>query len=125
MIIIKNTCELNENELIACNELIKQSFTSSRINTYEKTLLYYSDNIIVGFLGISDDNYLNQLCVDTNHREKGYATKLLNKAFDILNCTIYLFVDKNKSNTYFLTSFYKKHGFIIEYQNKEEIKMYK
>lgn len=125
MIIIKNKCELNENELIACNELIKQNFTSSRINTYEKTLLYYSDNIIVGFLGISHDNYLNQLCISRNHRKKGYATKLLNKAFDILNGTIYLFVDKNKSNTSFLTSFYKKNGFIIEYQNKDEIKMYK
>lgn len=125
MIIIKNIVDIDEYELIKCNNLIKNNFISSRINTYEKAILYYSDNIIVGFLGISHDNYLNQLCVDTNHREKGYATKLLNKAFDILNGTIYLFVDKNKSNTSFLTSFYKKHGFIIEYQNKEEIKMYK
>ena len=125
MIIIKNKCELNENELIACNELIKQNFTSSRINTYEKTLLYYSDNIIVGFLGISHDNYLNQLCIDNNYRNRGYATKLIKMATDILKGTIYLFVDKNKENTDLLLTFYEKQGFILEYDNEAEYKMFK
>ena len=125
MIIIKNTCELNENELIACNELIKQNFTSSRINTYEKTILYYSDSIIVGFLGISHDNYLNQLCIDNNYRNRGYATKLIKMATDILKGTIYLFVDKNKENTDLLLTFYEKQGFILEYDNEAEYKMFK
>ena len=125
MIIIKNIVDIDEYELIKCNNLIKNNFISSRINTYEKAILYYSDNIIVGFLGISHDNYLNQLCIDNNYRNRGYAKKLIKMATDILKGTIYLFVDKNKSNTSFLTSFYKKNGFIIEYQNKDEIKMYK
>ena len=125
MIIIKNIVDINEYELNECNNLIMKNFTSNRIDTYEKVLLYYSDTTIVGFLGISHDNYLNQLCVDTNYRNKGYANKLLDKASDILTDIIYLFVDKNKDNTDFLLTFYEKHGFIIEYGNEDEYKMFK
>ena len=106
MIIIKNIVDIDEYELIECNNLIKNTFISSRINTYERAILYYSDDIIVGFLGISHDNYLNQLCIDNNHRNRGYATKLIKMATDILKGTIYLFVDKNKGNTDFLLKKY-------------------
>ena len=112
-------------KLIKCNNLIKNNFISSRINTYEKAILYYSDNIIVGFLGISHDNYLNQLCIDNNYRNRGYATKLIKMATDILKGTIYLFVDKNKENTDLLLTFYEKQGFIVEYDNEAEYKMFK
>ena len=125
MIIIKNIVDIDEYELIKCNNLIKNNFISSRINTYEKAILYYSDNIIVGFLGISHDNYLNQLCIDNNYRNRGYATKLIKMATDILKDTIYLFVDKNKGNTDFLLTFYEKQGFIVEYDNEDEYKMFK
>jgi ribosomal protein S18 acetylase RimI-like enzyme len=125
MIIIKKIIDLNKFELIKCNSLIKQHFTYNRINTYESALLYKVKNNIVGFLGISHDNYLNQLCVDYNYRNRGYAIKLLSTACDILVDTVYLFVDKNKYNTEQLVKFYKKNGFEIEYENDVEYKMFK
>jgi len=125
MIIIKKIIDLNKYELIKCNTLITQHFVSNRINSYESALLYKVKNNIVGFLGISHDNYLNQLCVDINYRNRGYATKLLNTACDILADTVYLFVDKNKYNTEILVNFYKKNGFEIEYENDVEYKMFK
>ena len=125
MIIIKKIIDLNKFELIKCNSLITQHFASNRINTYESALLYKVKNNIVGFLGISHDNYLNQLCVDFNYRNRGYATKLLSTACDILVDTVYLFVDKNKYNTELLVNFYKKNGFEIEYENDVEYKMFK
>ena len=125
MIIIKNVVNLNKYELNKCNNFITQNFTCNRINTYDTILLYKFNNNIIGFLGISKDNYLNQLCVDINHRNKGYAKKLIKMAIDILKGTIYLFVDKNKENTDFLVIFYEKQGFIIEYDNEDEYKMFK
>jgi ribosomal protein S18 acetylase RimI-like enzyme len=125
MIIIKKIIDLNKFELIKCNTLITQHFACNRINTYELALLYKVKNNIVGFLGISNDNYLNQLCVDFNYRNKGYATKLLSTACDILVDTVYLFVDKNKYNTELLVNFYKKNGFEIDYENDVEYKMFK
>jgi ribosomal protein S18 acetylase RimI-like enzyme len=125
MIIIKKIIDLNNFELIKCNSLITQCFSFNRINTYELALLYKVKNNIVGFLGISHDNYLNQLCVDFNYRNRGYATKLLSTACDILVDTVYLFVDKNKYNTELLVNFYKKNGFEIEYENDVEYKMFK
>jgi ribosomal protein S18 acetylase RimI-like enzyme len=125
MIIIKKIIDLNNFELIKCNILITQCFVFNRINTYELALLYKVKNNIVGFLGISHDNYLNQLCVDFNYRNRGYATKLLSTACDILVDTVYLFVDKNKYNTELLVNFYKKNGFEIDYENDVEYKMFK
>ena len=125
MIIIKKIIDLNKFELIKCNSLITQNFASNRINTYESALLYKVNNNIVGFLGISNDNYLNQLCVDFNYRNRGYATKLLSTTCDVMTDTIFLFVDKNKYNTERLVNFYKKNGFEIEYENDVEYKMFK
>ena len=53
----------------------------------------------------------------------GIATGLINKSKEILQDTIYLFVDKNKSNTEYLVKFYEKNDFIIEYENDIEFKM--
>jgi len=125
MIIIKKIIDLTKFELIKCNSLIAQNFASNRINTYESALLYKVKNNIVGFLGISHDNYLNQLCVDFNYRNRGYATKLLSTACDILVDVVYLFVDKNKYTTEKLVNFYKKNGFLIKYENDIEYKLFK
>tara|TARA_B100001758_G_C17782596_1_gene290630 strand:- start:89 stop:466 length:378 start_codon:yes stop_codon:yes gene_type:complete len=125
MIIIKKIIDLNRFELIKCNTLIMENFSYNRIDTYETVLLYKVKNNIIGFLGISYDNYLNQLCVDFNYRNKGYATKLLNTACDILSSPVYLYVDKYKYNTELLVEFYKKNGFAIEYENDVEYKMLK
>tara|TARA_B100000795_G_scaffold270051_1_gene262243 strand:- start:24610 stop:24987 length:378 start_codon:yes stop_codon:yes gene_type:complete len=125
MIIVKYIKDLTNCELNRCNKLIIQNFTENRINTYEKAILYKINNKIFGFLGISNDNYLNQLCVDVKFRNKGIATKLLDKARYILDNNIFLFVDKNKENTDFLVIFYEKQGFIIEYDNEDEYKMFK
>lgn len=125
MIIVKYINDLTNYEMNRCNKLITQNFTNNRINTYKKAILYKINNDIIGFLGISHDNYLNQLCVDIKYRNKGIATNMLNEARDILDDKIFLFIDKNKYNTEVLLKFYKKNGFFIEYENDIEYKMWK
>ena len=118
---IINTCDINEDELKKCIILINNNFKSNRISEYYKLILYKKDNKIIGFIGIND-NYLNQLCVDINYRNKGIATLLLSVARQHLKGTIYLFVDKN-GNEDKLIKFYIKNGYSIEYENNEEYKL--
>jgi len=63
--------------------------------------------------------------VDVKYRNKGIATDMLNEARNILDDKIFLFIDKNKYNTEVLLKFYKKNGFLIEYENDVEYKMWK
>lgn len=118
---IINTCDINEDELKKCIILINNNFKSNRISEYYKLILYKKNNKIIGFIGIND-NYLNQLCVDINYRNKGIATLLLSVARQHLKGTIYLFVDKN-GNEDKLIKFYIKNGYSIEYENNEEYKL--
>jgi ribosomal protein S18 acetylase RimI-like enzyme len=118
---IINTCDINEDELKKCIILINNNFKSNRISEYYKLILYKKNNKIIGFIGINN-NYLNQLCVDINYRNKGIATLLLSVARQHLKGTIYLFVDKN-GNEDKLIKFYIKNGYSIEYENNEEYKL--
>jgi len=122
MIVYKLVKDLTDDEIFRCIKLLNSNFKENRLNTYSSIIYYIIGSNIIGFVGISD-NYLNQLCVNSNYRNKGIATNLINKSKEILQDTIYLFVDKNKSNTEYLVKFYEKNDFIIEYENDIEIKM--
>lgn len=124
MIIEKLVDNLSWKEHIEINNFILNNFDNSRLDTYDKVIIYKENDYLIGFLGISN-NYLNQLCVKKEYRCKGIATTLLKYARKILIGIIYLFIDKNKLNTDYLVNFYKKNGFIIEYENNEEYKMFK
>jgi ribosomal protein S18 acetylase RimI-like enzyme len=122
MIIYKLIKDLTEDEIFRCIKLLNSNFKKNRFNTYNSIIYYIIGSDIIGFVGISD-NYLNQLCVNSNYRNRGIATGLINKSKEILQDTIHLFVDKNKSNTEYLVKFYEKNDFIIEYENDIEFKM--
>lgn len=122
MIVYKLIKDLTEDEIFRCIKLINSNFKKNRFNTYSSIIYYIIGTNIIGFVGISD-NYLNQLCVNINYRNRGIATGLINKSKEILQDTIHLFVDKNKSNTEYLVKFYEKNDFIIEYENDIEFKM--
>jgi len=122
MIIHKLIKELNEDEILRCIKLLNLNFKINRFNTYTSVIYYLIGNDIIGFVGISN-NYLNQLCVNINYRNRGIATKLINKSKEILENSIHLFVYKNKPNSDYLIEFYKKNNFIIEYENDIEVKM--
>lgn len=122
MIVYKLIKDLTEDEIFRCIKLLNSNFKKNRFNTYSSIIYYIIGSNIIGFVGISD-NYLNQLCVNINYRNRGIATGLINKSKEILQDTIHLFVDKNKSNTEYLVNFYEKNDFIIEYENDIEFKM--
>jgi ribosomal protein S18 acetylase RimI-like enzyme len=122
MIIYKLIKDLTEDEIFRCIKLLNSNFKKNRFNTYNSIIYYIIGSDIIGFVGISD-NYLNQLCVNSNYRNRGIATGLINKSKEILQDTIHLFVDKNKSNTEYLIKFYENNDFIIEYENDIEFKM--
>jgi ribosomal protein S18 acetylase RimI-like enzyme len=122
MIVYKLIKDLTEHEIFRCIKLLNSNFKKNRFNTYNSIIYYIIGSDIIGFVGISD-NYLNQLCVNSNYRNRGIATGLINKSKEILQDTIHLFVDKNKSNTEYLIKFYENNDFIIEYENDIEFKM--
>ena len=115
--------DLNEDEIFRCIRLINANFKNNRFNTYSSVIYYVIGSDIIGFIGIND-NYLNQICTNVNYRNRGIASKMICKAKEELGAEpIYLFVDKNKSTTEYLVNFYKKHEFIIEYENDVEYKL--
>ena len=122
MIVYKLIKDLTEDEIFRCIKLLNSNFKKNRFNTYSSIIYYIIGSNIIGFVGISD-NHLNQLCVNINYRNRGIATGIINKSKEILQDTIHLFVDKNKSNTEYLVKFYEKNDFIIEYENDIEFKM--
>ena len=122
MIVYKLIKDLTEDEIFRCIKLLNSNFKKIRFNTYSSIIYYIIGSNIIGFVGISD-NHLNQLCVNINYRNRGIATGIINKSKEILQDTIHLFVDKNKSNTEYLVKFYEKNDFIIEYENDIEFKM--
>ena len=122
MIVYKLVKDLNDDEIFRCIRLINSNFKKNRFNTYSSVIYYVIGSDIIGFIGISD-NYLNQVCVNINYRNRGIATNLINKSKEVLEKPLHLFVDKNKYNTDYLIEFYKKNNFIIEYENDIEVKM--
>jgi ribosomal protein S18 acetylase RimI-like enzyme len=123
MIVYKLVKDLNEDEIFRCIRLINSNFKKNRFYTYTSVIYYIIGSDIIGFLGISD-NYLNQICVNINYRNRGIASKLISRAKEELGDEpIYLFVDKNKSTTDYLVNFYKKYDFVIDVENDIEYKM--
>jgi ribosomal protein S18 acetylase RimI-like enzyme len=123
MIVYKLVKDLNEDEIFRCIRLINSNFKKNRFYTYTSVIYYIIGCDIIGFLGISD-NYLNQICVNINYRNRGIASKLISRAKEELgDKSIYLFVDKNKSTTDYLVNFYKKYDFVIDVENDIEYKM--
>ena len=123
MIVYKLVKDLNEDEIFRCIRLINSNFKKNRFYTYTSVIYYIIGCDIIGFLGISD-NYLNQICVNINYRNRGIASKLISRAKEELGDeSIYLFVDKNKSTTDYLVNFYKKYDFVIDVENDIEYKM--
>lgn len=123
MIVYKLVRDLSEDEIFRCIRLINVNFKKNRFNTYSSVIYYVIGSDIIGFIGIND-NYLNQICTNVNYRNRGIASKMISCAKDELaNEPIYLFVDKNKSTAEYLVNFYKKQGFVIEYENDIENKM--
>jgi ribosomal protein S18 acetylase RimI-like enzyme len=123
MIVYKLVKDLNEHEIFRCIRLINANFKKNRFYTYTSVIYYIIGSDIIGFLGISD-NYLNQICVNINYRNRGIASKMISRAKEELGTEpIYLFVDKNKSTTDYLVNFYKKYEFVIDFENDIEYKM--
>ncbi len=122
MILYKLVKDLNDDEIFRCIRLINSNFKKNRFNTYSSVIYYIIGSDIIGFIGISD-NYLNQVCVNINYRNRGIASQLLQKSKEILQESIYLFIDKHKSNTDYLVNFYIKNGFLIDLENDLEYKM--
>ena len=123
MIVYKLVKDLNEDEIFRCIRLINSNFKKNRFYTYTSVIYYIIGSDIIGFLGISD-NYLNQICVNINYRNRGIASKMISRAKEELGDeSIYLFVDKNKSTTDYLVNFYKKYDFVIDVENDIEYKM--
>lgn len=122
MIVYKLIKDLSEDELFRCIKLINSNFRTNRFNSYTSVIYYIIGSDIIGFVGISD-NYLNQLCVNPNYRNRGIATHIINKSIEVLEKPLHLFVDKNKFITGYLIKFYKNKGFEIEYENDIEYKL--
>ncbi len=123
MIVYKLVKDLNEHEIFRCIRLINANFKKNRFYTYTSVIYYIIGSDIIGFLGISD-NYLNQICVNINYRNRGIASKMISREkVELGTETIYLFVDKNKSTTDYLVNFYKKYEFVIDFENDIEYKM--
>lgn len=123
MIVIKTKAELTCDEIAKCNKLIIDNFGNSRFDTYSRVIYYIIENKIIGFVGISD-NYLNQLCTDSNYRNRGIASDIIESARDLLGGTIYLFINKDNKDAPTLLKFYTKRNFNIEYENEVEYIMY-
>ena len=122
MISHKIISNLDNKQIIQCNDLINKSFKTNRFKDYKYAVIYTENNMIIGFVGIYD-NLLNQLCTSLEYRKKGIATKIIDTCKQILNLPIYLYIDKLKENTEYLLNFYKKNNFTIDEENEYEYKM--
>lgn len=69
---------------------------------------YEQDNVIIGFIGVSEDN-LEMLFIDNKHRGSGVGKALISYAIEKLHITK---VDVNEQNTQ-AVGFYKNIGFEV------------
>jgi|TARA_B110000093_G_scaffold154514_1_gene170874 hypothetical protein len=122
MITHKLINNLNNKQIIQCNDLINKSFKTNRFNDYKYAVIYIENDKIIGFVGIYN-NLLNQLCTSLEYRNQRIASNILDICKKILNLPIYLYIDKLKENTRHLLNFYTKNNFIIDNENEHEYKM--
>ena len=122
MISYKNIKDMNNIDVIQCNNLINNSFKNNRFEKYENAVIYTKNKEIIAFVGIYD-NLLNQLCTSYEYRKQGIATKIINMCKKYMSAPIYLYIDKHNENTEMLLNFYIKNSFYIDIENEIEYKM--
>jgi len=130
MIVRKKLVELDVEEKEKINYLILSCFSNSRLDTYDEIIYYRIDDYIIGFIGLNINvninfSFINQLCVNSNYRNKGIATMLLKYIEDSLSTNLILYVDKNKNDTDNLYNFYLRRGYEDLDKTKIEYKMIK
>jgi ribosomal protein S18 acetylase RimI-like enzyme len=130
MIVRKKLVELDVEEKEKINYLILSCFSNSRLDTYDEIIYYRIDDYIIGFIGLNINvninfSFINQLCVNSNYRNKGIATMLLKYVEDSLSTNLILYVDKNKNDTDNLYNFYLRRGYEDLDKTKIEYKMIK
>lgn len=114
MIVRKKILELKVEEKEKINNLILLCFTNSRLETYDEIIYYQIEDNIIGFFGLQiyiNFSIINQLCVNSNYRNKGIASILLKYIEDNIRTDLILYIDKNKENTEKLYNFYVNRGY--------------
>ena len=115
---INPVMQIWKNENIKAHKFISKEYWKNNYN-YVKGILpnaeiyvYVLKENIVGFIGINE-NYIEEIFIDTNNQCKGIGTSLLNKVKenrDNLTLSVY----KKNINA---INFYKKNDFIITSEN--------
>jgi len=122
MIVRKKLVELEIEEKEKINYLILSCFSNSRLESYDEIIYYLLEDNVIGFIGLDigiNFTFINQVCVNSNYRNKGIASMLLKYVEDNLTTTLILYVDKNKNNTEILYNFYLNRGYSGEENNIE------
>ena len=133
MININNFSEINEELELKLKNFILLYFSESRLYTYEIIIYILDDNSneIIGFTGLNIYNntiLINQLCVNTQKRNKGIATSILafiENKFKNYNLILYVRKYGDNPNTECLYNFYIKRGFKEIYSDKYKYKLLK
>jgi len=123
MIIIKSFNEIDTILTDILNKFIQTHFEETRLYSYEHIIYCIDDNNdVIGFLGVqvfNDNIIINQLCVDSNHRNKGIAKSLLEfTENEFKNYNQFLYTHKPE-----LYKFYCNRGFTEIYRDNIKFKM--
>jgi len=114
------------------NSFILLSFPEVRLHYYDSVIYEINDDgNIEGFAGINiygNTLLINQLCVNTENRNKGIATSILEyieSNFTTTYIILYIsrMVELERSN--YLYNFYNKRGYNETYSDKYKYKMCK
>lgn len=114
------------------NSFILLSFPEVRLHYYDSVIYEINDDgNIEGFAGINiygNTLLINQLCVNTENRNKGIATSILEyieSNFTTTYIILYIsrMVELERSN--YLYNFYNKRGYYETYSDKYKYKMCK
>ena len=115
---INAVMQIWKNENIKAHKFISKEYWKNNYNYVKEILpnaeiyVYVLKENIVGFIGINE-NYIEEIFIDTNNQCKGIGTSLLNKVKenrDNLTLSVY----KKNINA---INFYKKNDFIITSEN--------
>ena len=115
---INPVMQIWKNENIKAHKFISKEYWKNNYNYVKEILpnaeiyVYVLKENIVGFIGINE-NYIEEIFIDTNNQCKGIGTSLLNKVKenrDNLTLSVY----KKNINA---INFYKKNDFIITSEN--------
>ena len=115
---INPVMQIWKNENIKAHKFISKEYWKNNYNYVKEILpnaeiyVYVLKENIVGFIGINE-NYIEEIFIDTNNQCKGIGTSLLNKVIenrDNLTLSVY----KKNINA---INFYKKNDFIITSEN--------